>query len=179
MLKPIAFNSAHGPAWTPKITATTYSIGTHDGSPAGSDFRDWSFATPAVGYRATYFEIWNKSQDGRREFWYLYRAYLHILKLEMGDLKEFLLLHCDPNDTPDTSKKPSIDKLKKLERISFYKQHPHLHVVTAPAPFTHAHIALCVGFKDEILKSIDTLSEAFNHAILMIREEVLDEIIKN
>jgi len=90
-------------------------------------------------------------------------------------LVEFLCLHCDPNDAPDEDlKDKDRKKYDRLCRQSFYKQHPHLHVISAEVPFPKAHLALHVGYKDQVLGSVRTLSAAMKHAVQMIRDEVLD-----
>jgi hypothetical protein len=177
MLIPIAAGKQGGPAWQPCSGSSEFVIGVHDGSPSGSDYRSWTFATVRADMRAQYFERWLKFEERGRELWYLERAYLNIFKVDLAsrELIEFLCLHCDPVATADeTLKETSPEKYTKLLKQAYYKKHPHLHVSTADAPFPHAHIALQVGYIDQILASVDSLSEAIRHAVQMIRDEVFD-----
>lgn len=178
LLSPLtSIDRREGPAWAPKtIGSSAFVIGTHDGSPSGSDYRGWTFSTIRPNVRAQYYELWLKSENRSREFWYLHQAYLNISKFERvaNELKEFLCLHCDPHDAPDEASKSDPIKYARLLRQSYYKQHPHLHVISAEPPFPKAHLALQVGYQKEFQKSLQTLSYALGHAIRMIREEVLD-----
>lgn len=178
MLLPIAAAEQEGgPAWQPRSSSSEFVIGTHDGSPAGSDYRNWTFSTVISNIRAQYFERWLKFDNMGQEIWYLERAYLHvyIVNRASGDRKEILCLHCDPDDEPDVKLKDDApEKYQRLLKQSYYKKHPHLHVKVADPPFPHAHIALHVGFLPRISSSVNALTEAMGHAIQMIKDEVLD-----
>jgi len=149
-----------GPAWQTRTPVGSFIIGTHDGSPSASDYRDWRFSTIIPGYRAMYFELWIK-QDPK---WYLDRAYLSIFRIEHGsrDETELLCLHCDPNEPPGEH--------------TLYKIGPHLHIVLAEHPIPHAHIALNKCHLDDVLLSLRSLSAAMAEAVLLIREEILEAI---
>lgn len=177
MLIPISAEQKTGPAWKSRSGSYDYVIGTHDGSPPGSDYREWTFATVRSDMRAQYFERWLKYEERGRELWYLERAYLHIFKKdrESRDYEQILCLHCDPNDAPDEKEKEkNPEKYQRLTKQSYYKRHPHLHVIAAEAPFPHAHLALHVGYIERLLASVSELTEAFKHAVQMIRDEVMD-----
>lgn len=179
LLVPISSSSQRGgPAWSQSTSGSfAFVIGTHDGSPAGSDYRGWTFATIHSKVRAQYFERWLKAEERGREFWYLEKAYLHMSRVDRnaGQLVEFLCLHCDPNDAPDEElKTKDRKKYDRLSKQSFYKQHPHLHVISADIPFPKAHLALHLGYKHQVLKSVGALSVAMRHVVQMIRDEVLD-----
>lgn len=183
MLVPItAGKRSGGPAWQPRSGSSEFVIGMHDGSPAGSDHRDWTFATVRSDIRAQYFERWLKFEERGRERWYLERAYLHFYKVDSAsrNLVEFLCLHCDPDAAAEeTLKDTAPDTYYRVVKQSFYKRHPHLHVIAADPPFPHAHLALQVGYLEQVLGSIDSLSTAINQAIQMIRDEVLDPMPHN
>lgn len=177
MLVPITARQDGGPAWQPRSGSSEFVIGMHDGSPSGSDHRNWTFATVRADVRAQYFERWLKFEERGRERWYLERAYLHLSRVDAAsrNLIEFLCLHCDPDAAPDEKLKDTApETYNRVAKQSFYKKHPHLHVIAAEAPFPHAHLALQVGYLDQVLSSIDSLSEAINQAVQMIRDEVLD-----
>lgn len=162
LLQPLARQST-GPAWQPKVIRGDYIIGTHDGSPPQSDYREWRFSTVAPKIRAMYFERW-RSTD--RKLWHLDRAYLNLFKLNeiMHSEEELLCLHCDPNE-PEGAPHAS------------YKIGPHLHVKGgAPKPFPSAHIALNIGYIESVLHSMESLTEALEWAILMLKEEILEAI---
>lgn len=162
LLQPIAKQSG-GPAWQPMSTVSEFIIGTHDGSPTRSHYRDWRFATVLPNYRGMYFELWRPSGAKGEEFWYLYQAYLSIYQIErsMQTETELLCLHCDPNE-PDNAPH------------AIYKQGPHLHINVAANPIPHAHIALNRGHLKDVLSSVNDLTKALGLAVQMLREEILD-----
>lgn len=165
LLRPLTGRTA-GPAWSPRIGPLNWIIGTHDGSPPQSDHQDWRFATVVPRLRANYFELWKRT-DVDEESWHLDRAYLNMFLRVREEAtfteKKFLSLHCDPNE-PDHA-----DHAK-------YKKEPHLHVQAADEPFPHAHIVLTGGYRDMVLDSIDSLSEAMEWAVHMLKDEVLNAI---
>lgn len=150
------------PAWKARGTPQNYIIGTHDGSPPLSGYRDWRFATFVPNFRGMYFERWIQFED---DLWYLDRAYLSIFRTDPDTRSEtkFLCLHCDPNESDDAPH-------------AIYKRGPHLHIQVAPDPIPHAHIALNRGHLEAVLSSAESLSEAIGWAVLMLKEEVLDAI---
>lgn len=114
-------------------------------------------------FQASYHERWQRNFLGKEEYWYLERAYLHFYKLnkETADYDEYLLLHCDPNE--DREHAP-------------YKQCPHHHIEVAPHPWPKAHIALNVGFLKEMLTDASSLTKAFEGAIIMLHDQVLQHL---
>lgn len=111
-----------------------------------------------------YFELWRRGRGAREQFWYLDRAYLTLFAPGSDGCNEYVCLHCDPNE-PDEM------------QHSMYKRVPHLHINAAPAPFPHAHLALNLGFKDQVLESVSSLTDAMEYAMLMLREQILDELV--
>lgn len=163
LLEPLS-RLKEGPACQLISTQGVYIIGAHDGSPSKSHYRDWRFPTFVPYFRGMYFECWKKYND---EFGYLDRAYLTIFRINPSTREEveFLCLHCDPNE-PDNADH------------ALYKQGPHLHIQAADDPIPHAHIALNRGHLEEVLNSVDSLSEAISWAVLMLKQEILDELNK-
>ena len=159
ILRPIS-KTKSGPAWYIKRFSSNFVIGTNDGAPPSSDFRAWRFATTVPLLRAGYYEIWRQFDSGQ---FCLEQAYLHIyetnprIKFE----QEILALHCDPNQSTD-------------EKNHVYKRGPHLHVSKAEHPLPKAHIALNRCHLNEVLASIENLTEALRLALLMVREEFID-----
>lgn len=167
-----------GPAWQIRPTSTSFRIGTHGGNPSGSQVSDWYFNTIYKGFQAQYYEYWEKFEDQGQELWYLERAYFHLCKINRsrGKPDEFILLHCDPSFDPLDETEEGSESHKKRLKQAPYKQLLHLHLIEANPPFPHAHIALHIGFKDLVLESADSLSIAIQHAIKMLKDEILDEI---
>lgn len=159
LLRPLA-RVHDGPAWQQRTYIGAYVIGTHDGSPSSSDYRDWRFATFVHAYRAMYFELWRL--ELRK--WYLDRAYLSLFRTEQETRleTEMISLHCDPNEPPS--------------RHSPYKIGPHLHIKVAEHPIPLAHIALNKCHLPEVLSSPQALSIAMSEAVLMLKEQFLDAI---
>lgn len=153
-----------GPAWDYKKSRFRWIIAMHDGAPSTTSHQDWRFATSVSNLRANYFEVW-RAADG--DYWHLYQAYLNIFQRIREQTtyaeRKFLSLHCDPNEP---------DEADHAE----YKREPHLHIQAADEPFPHAHIVLTGGHSDLVLISIDSLSEAMEWAVLMLRDEVLNAL---
>lgn len=133
------------------------------GTTPEGDSNNWKFRTKSPDLYATYSERWFRFYQGKEEHWYLERAYLHFYQLDHStkSSSEFLLLHCDPNETREHA---------------LYKQSPHLHIVTAPDPWPHAHIALNIGYLEFMLRDASSLTEAFASVVLMLKEQVLDHM---
>lgn len=171
LMRPIC-RTAGGPAWRPVSSRGFYVIGTFTASssggvgpetktgPTAANYRDWRFPTILNNFRGNYFERW-ESEDDRN--WYLNRAYLQIYEstLPVGTEREFLCLHCDPNEPEDNAH-------------SLYKKGPHLHIKAAESPIPRSHIALALGQLPDLIQSVDALTEAIEWSILMIREQFLD-----
>jgi hypothetical protein len=123
--------------------------------------------TKDISVNAMYHEIWDKIDD---KSYYLDRAYLHFYIIDKTlpepAEKEFCLLHCDPNEPDDAAH-------------AKYKQSLHLHIECSDASWPHcdvwprAHIALNNGYLGDVLKDINSLTNAMKEAILMLKEEVL------
>lgn len=163
LLRPLS-KQTDGPAWRPtKRAPYNYVIGTHDGSPSSSNYRDWRFGTFVPGLRAMYFELWKRVDE---ESWCLDRAYLNIFQTDPTTRTEskFLSLHCDPNEPDDAPH-------------AIYKRGPHLHIQAANDPFPHAHIALTGKHLETILSSLDSLFKAIEWAVYMLKEEVFDAMM--
>lgn len=162
MLKPLVKRPS-SPSWKPISASTRYIIGAYDGGPIQSDYRTWRFATIANDFRAMYFEIWLPFHS---DYWYLEKAYLTIYhtidRFGLEEL-EYISLHCDPNEPAEA-------------QHSVYKQGPHLHISAAQEPIPRAHIALNRCHLKETLLTVDSLSTAISTAILMLREEILDDL---
>lgn len=186
ILEPIRSRSSV-PAWKPISSTTRWIIAFHEGAPAQSDYRGWRFSTILPGLRAQYFEWWLRSNEGDKESWYLDRAYLNVFQFDFltGTETKFLCLHCDPNivqnDTrdEDENEQDQAGTRPTLTRVE-YKKVPHVHLKhgAAKAPFpTKAHISLNVGYAEQALSSLESLSEAMKLGVLMLREEVFDRMI--
>lgn len=163
LLEPLTPANLSGPAWESKYIHNSCIIGTHDGARPTTDYRDWRFNTFVPKTYASYFEKWDPLSDNQ---WCLNRAYLSIFQLdpETRSEKEFLSLHCDPNE-PDN------------EPYAIYKKGPHLHIITAVDPIPHAHIPLNMIHLQTILSSIETLSEAIESAVIMLKKEILTRLL--
>ena len=128
------------------------------------------FKTYVPSLFATYYERWYKTDQGEKELFYLERAYLHLYMMDktLKQEKEFCLLHCDPNEADNAPH-------------AKYKQSLHLHIECSDSSWPHcaiwprAHIALNTGYLDCVLKDIDSLTKAIKEAVVMLKEEVLDE----
>lgn len=173
-----AITPNHGPAFEQRTSSTTFKIGTHNGSRTGSQVSDWYFNTSYRGILAQYYEYWEKFDDNGEESWFLERAYFHICRANeaRGKPDEIVLLHCDPSFDPSDGVLPGSDALKRRTKQAPYKTSLHLHIVEAKAPFPHAHIALHLGFANQVMESIDSLSNAVTTAIGMLQDEILDEM---
>ena len=165
MLEPISRTKKHLTIDRANV-ARSVVLGTHDGSRPGTDYRDWRFSTSVETLQGMYFEQWRPGQEGSLK---LIKAYLSIYKLKsvrsVGFEREILCLHCDPAEPVDTAH-------------SDYKRGPHIHVVAAEHPLSHAHFALNRTDLASTLESVDTLTGALLSAVQMIKEEVLDEYAK-
>lgn len=202
LLQPIS-RQKDGPAWEIKASSSGLVIATHDGAHPTSEYRDWRFSTFVHDFNGMYFERWLRNEEDE-ESWYLERAYLSIYRrINWNEEKEFLCLHCDPNEVSESEepedkfgkvsnktgirlRKKGINFKNKTERPNNktgkldqpknekYKKGPHLHIKAAEAPLPHAHFALNLGHLDAVLESVESLSEAIEYEIIMLKEEVLD-----
>ena len=163
LLRPISRISS-GPATQIRQSFRQAIIGTHDGTPSISGYRDWRFSTGHSGMSARYFEIW-VPEDVRAELWYLHNAYLTIFRRPhpQAEENELLSLHCDPEELDDE------DDCKAI-----YKRGPHLHIKAAEEPIPKSHLALARGHLSQVLSSSADLTEALGWSIQMIKDEILD-----
>jgi hypothetical protein len=201
MLRPIS-KQKDGPACELTNSSSSRLIfAIHDGARPISDYRDWRFSTKVESFYAMYFELWKRNEKDE-ELWYLDRAYLSIYQFINRQEKEFLCLHCDPNiaseleESENKQEKISNKANLKLEKKGLisnkilshskreidrpekerYKKGPHLHIKAAEDPLPHAHFALNLGHLNDVLASVESLSDAMKDGILMLREEVLDRL---
>lgn len=138
-------------------------IGTYD---------NYRFDTIANGFWAMYHERWKRFIKDKSEYYYLYRVYLHLYQINKAvrDELEFALLHCDPNE-PDSAAHAE------------YKQGLHLHIECGNAPWPHglvwpkAHIALNVGYHKQVLKDLNSLTEAIKVSVIMLKKQVLEQLL--
>jgi hypothetical protein len=132
----------------------------HDNTRIGESYRDWTFRTFAKNFWCKYFELWK--QIGQTQEWYLERAYLTILRPDIPnhDFDEYLCIHCDPNDL-------------SAEPFGSYKRGPHLHVEMAEAPIPDCHFPLNLGHLQEVLSSVNSLTEALRQAVEVLSHEFL------
>ncbi|MFN6568767.1 hypothetical protein [Dendronalium sp. ChiSLP03b] len=174
ILKPLALDYKKLSVY-PSSTPEQYIIPVRDSNNKYSDknYTNFRFKTTVPSVHAMYYEKWIKNyQDkkSKKEFFYLERAYLHfyIIEPSLGEEKEFLLLHCDPNE-PDNAAHAK------------YKQSLHLHIECSEASWPHcdvwphAHIALNSGYLNHVLADVNSLTQAIKDAVLMLKEEVLDQ----
>ncbi|MBD1869440.1 hypothetical protein H6F95_19465 [Cyanobacteria bacterium FACHB-471] len=139
-------------------------------SKPGARYDDMRFRTKVKNLLAMYYEKWSQDFRGTEEFLYLDKAYLHfyIIEPRSAEEKEFLLLHCDPNEPKDAAH-------------AKYKQSLHLHIECSESScyphcyiWPHAHIALNTGYLDHVLKDVDSLTKAIEEAVCMLKDEVLE-----
>ncbi|MBD2122404.1 hypothetical protein [Trichocoleus sp. FACHB-262] len=152
-------------------STSLYIISIRDKVKYPGGYRSHRFNTIAPGLVAGYFEMWRRAieekENAPNEYFYLDRAYLHFYlpKKKENTEEEFFLLHCDPNDDG---------------QHAIYKQSLHLHIECHDAPSPHcnvwprSHIALNVGMQDQILASVESLTEALRAAVSMLKNQVLE-----
>jgi hypothetical protein len=131
-----------------------------------TDIDRWRFATFQKDFRASYKEVWIPTDQIRQTEWFLQLAYLTIYNIERStrEEKEYICLHCDPNE-PDSS-----------DGKSRYKRSPHLHIKPASQPIPKAHIALAHGYLEQILSSEGDLFRAIQQGVELIRDEILTRV---
>jgi hypothetical protein len=170
-LKPIARDYQDLYVGSTGSSTTQYIASAKDNSSTTTGrYDDMRFRTVIPSLRAMYYERWYRIDKGKGKFYYLDRAYLHIYMIEpaLAEEKEFCLLHCDPNE-PDNAAHAK------------YKQSLHLHIECTDSScsphchiWPHAHIALNTGYLNHVLRDVNSLTQAIEEAVLMLREEVLD-----
>jgi len=141
----------------PRTTSQLFELSVFDGTTqcAGRQL----FSTFVKNVAASYTERWQRHAD----YYYLCQAYLHLYRIENcgSDLRELLLLHCDPN-------------LPLGEKDNLYKRSTHLHVEISEDPLPRAHLCLSIGDPESCIESISSLSRTFQNAVVMLRNEVLE-----
>ncbi|MFN4860593.1 MAG: hypothetical protein ACK40P_06490 [Pseudanabaena sp.] len=144
-------------------------------SKPGVRFDSMRFRTKVNNLIAMYHERWIQNFEGKKEFFYLDRAYLHFYLINpiQAEEKEFLLLHCDPNEPDDAAHAKFKQSLHLHIECSDSSCYPHCHI------WPHAHIALNTGYLNYVLKDVDSLTQAIEEAIYMLKEEVLDPLSKH
>ncbi|MEY4905397.1 MAG: hypothetical protein RLZZ292_3212 [Bacteroidota bacterium] len=121
-----------------------------------TELRKTRFFTYNQNFIASYYEIW-KQVEGTKKY-ELEKMYFHLYD---SDDNEYILLHCDPNDTDETHHN--------------YKRSPHLHIEkTSETLIKKAHLALNITDYDAIFENIDTLTTAFAKHILMLKDQIID-----
>ena len=155
-------NVAYIQAYSAQVGFDCKVIGLCKGGRPPTSYRDWRVSLTQACVSISYYEAWQRSKrpDGSICF-LLQRAYLHVYRTHSSGAEEELLsLHCDPYE-PETSPHHR------------YKIAPHLHFDIAKDPWRNAHIPLCDGWQDQVLKSLDTLDDAIARAIQFIVEEFI------
>lgn len=168
ILRHISADSTNGPAYSHLRRPTQHIIGCHSSqSHTSENYRDWRFKTMVPTIYAMYFELWKPSQIYKYELWFLDRAYLNLYELPdirfLDSLKEFICLHCDPNESED-------------DDHYLYKRIPHIHIKAAQEPIPHAHFSLNLDYSEKVLNSIDTLFSSLETAIMLLRDEILERM---
>ena len=135
-------------------------------SSAEGDYTEWLFRTNLPDLYANYYERWQRFISNGQDKWYLERTYIHFHLLDRSTRtrREVLLLHCDPNENREHAE---------------YKQSPHLHILTAPEPWPHAHLALNVGYLPLMLKDASSLTLNLQKVIAMLKDQVLSPLTES
>ncbi len=168
LLRTISRNTDTGPSVTDIPRKKGLFIAVFDGAkPIHLDFRDWRFKTAVRSVNGAYFEHWAPVNPHKPTEWLLFKAYLNLYKMKgtsiANGFEEFVCLHCDPNEPPDS------DHFK-------YKCTPHLHISASEHPIPKAHITHNLDFRNQTLESVDSLFKFFASALLMIKEEILSRL---
>jgi len=136
-------------------------VAAHDGGGISST-QKWIFRTFVADVWAEYYELWLPSGNSKRLA--LQKAYLHLYRPDekRGSLKEFVCVHCDPQEDENS---PG----------GRYKKGPHLHIRAADKPLPKSHFPLNLGHLNEILESVDALTMAMGDAVQVLADEVLNK----
>lgn len=160
--------------------------------------------TTLPDYKAEYFEVWLRSDEGvgEDELWNLDRAYFTLLKknIDTEDYDEFLSLHCEAGFLATRTKGIAIgnydEVYEKQKNQEKYQRLIHLHLkflnqyaIEKDCPvhsflsvnncLSKSHIAVTLGRDKFEFDSLDSMSEAMKQAIKMISDEILDELAEN
>jgi hypothetical protein len=170
-LQPLVPDTSKFSVQPKSCNSTEYIVAAADNHNPSSRYDQMRFKTQVQNLRAMYYERWNKFYQGKEEFFYLDRAYLHFYFIDTSpkpEEKEFVLLHCDPNEPDDANH-------------AKYKQSLHLHIECSERScyphcdiWPHAHIALNTGYLDHVLQDVNSLTKAIEEAVWMLKEEVLE-----
>jgi len=132
----------------------------HPGGSGHTDHRALWFPTFIKTVQCQYFEIWLPSDGEKR--WELERAYLSISRVirQLGKREDILCVHCDP-------------LTKDSDPLASYRKGPHLHVMLAQAPLPRAHFPLNACHLQQVLASVESLTNAMQSAIGIVCHEVI------
>jgi hypothetical protein len=168
MLRPLTGKSRL--AYDPVSRRSEILIAVRSGPKLDLSPTEWRFTTFVRGVRGAYYERW-VPVDQKRKKYGLERAYLHLYRRDRDEdsEREFLALHCDPNEPDDTGS----------QRHAVYKRGPHIHVTAAQQPLPHSHFALNRSHLSDVLASVANLSAAVQSGVVMIRDQVLDILEAN
>jgi hypothetical protein len=137
-------------------------IGVCQGQRGPAAYEQWRVSLPNRGLSFGYFEVWEYRRRTRSQSPYvLQKAYFHIYRPEAtGDEQSLLFIHCDPQEAVGS-------------RHYRYKASPHLHFAIAGAPWAEAHVPLCDGWQDVIMRDLGKLDAAFARVAECIAEEFI------
>jgi len=135
-------------------------IAAHDGLPNNINFSEMYFKTFAADISGQYYELWKPIDQ--QEKLRLDRAYLNIFIVNRNTHKydKLIAIHCDPYE-------------ENNELSCLYKRGPHLHVQKAEHPIPKCHFPLNLTDLDNVLSSINNITEALKNAIKIVQDEVL------
>jgi len=135
-------------------------IAAHEGLPNNLNSNEMYFKTFATDISGQYYELW-KPIDPQKKL-RLDRAYLNISIVNRNTHKydKLISIHCDPYE-------------ENNELSCLYKRGPHLHVQKAGHPIPKCHFPLNFTELDNVLSSINNLTEALKNAIKIVQDEVL------
>lgn len=136
-------------------------VAAHDGLTTSSGEK-WFFRTFVGDVWADYTELWLPCQNAKKLT--LRKAYLHLHRPgdTKGSLKEFICVHCDPQEDENS---PG----------GRYKKGPHLHIRAADQPLPKSHFPLNLGHLNQVLESVDALTTAMGDAVQVLADEVLNK----
>jgi len=126
-------------------------IAAHDGAPNNINFTEMYFKTFATDISGQYYELWKPIDQ--QEKLCLDRAYLNISLVNRSTHKydKLVSIHCDPYE-------------ENNNKSCLYKRGPHLHVQKADHPIPKCHFPLNFSELDNILSSIDNITEALKNS---------------
>lgn len=151
-----------GPAIQRRTRERRIAYAAHGGSPPG-DIRLWRFPTFHHDFFASYIEVWHPVDQPEGDY-FLNSIALTLFRVYRPgrEEREFIALHCEPNEEPGPAAAQNI-----------YKRSPHIHVEAAENPIPKSHLTLAHPFLAEVLASEVALFRTIGLAIEMLRDEVL------